>query len=563
MTVLGAGLSGFPRLRVTAAWGFAVALVVGAAPATRANEPGPDPPPGPVIRNIRVERSPIFSEEDRARLHWLPLGFLNRLHINTREGVIRRELVFEAGERLQRDEIEESARKLRGTGFFGDAWIDEIVVAPDSVDIVVRTRELWTTALNFEFERFEDEVLWAAEIREKNFLGMARSFRVRRNVDVDRSTWSFGIGDRQLFDGRWRGRLEFSESDDGSNILWQIGQPFFSLGSKWSMGLSYQDFSARPRYYIQGNQYIRPRADFTDIDLSVARLISKRDGGVWRAGVGFLVNEQRFFGEDGLEVSDAEGELGFRVTLAPDVREDRDLRMPYVVLSRATRRFTRHRYLFAMGKIEDLPLGFEHRFELGWAMVPLGTTDPGVRFETSHQLFTERDGFLYRVQVRSRGLLRSPRAQNVRLEGAVSSYRRLTHSVRLALGLTGGTSSDLDRSSVFTLGVDSGLRAARFREFAGDRVLRGNVELRWVYTAGFLDLVTPGLTAFADFGQAWFERERDFRWEGVRGAAGVGLRLGLNRAAEEVPIRVDIAWPLLYDNERGGAVLSVGTGQIF
>jgi len=116
---------------------------------------------------------------------------------------------------------------------------------------------------------------------------------------------------------------------------------------------------------------------------------------------------------------------------------------------------------------------------------------------------------------------------------------------------------------VFHLGLGNGLRAARFRERAGDRLLRGNAEVRVVKTSSLFRLITPGAVVFADFGTAWFEDQSNFTWSEVRGAYGFGFRFGFNRAAADVPIRVDFAWPMFYPTEQPAPVISIGTGHIF
>ena len=110
---------------------------------------------------------------------------------------------------------------------------------------------------------------------------------------------------------------------------------------------------------------------------------------------------------------------------------------------------------------------------------------------------------------------------------------------------------------VFHLGLESGLRAARFKELAGDRLLRGNMELRVLKPSGMFRLITPGAVVFADFGTAWFEDQSDFTWSQVRGAYGFGFRFGFNRAAADVPIRVDFAWPMFYPTEQPAPVISI------
>ena len=106
-------------------------------------------------------------------------------------------------------------------------------------------------------------------------------------------------------------------------------------------------------------------------------------------------------------------------------------------------------------------------------------------------------------------------------------------------------------------------RAARYRELAGDRLLRGNAELRLIKTSGLFRLITPGVVVFSDFGTAWFEDQSEFTWSRVRGAYGFGSRLGFTRAAADVPIRIDFAWPMLYPTVQPSPVISIGTGHLF
>jgi outer membrane protein assembly factor BamA len=518
--------------------------------------------PTPVVRTIIFDRSPIFTDRDRARLRWLPLGVINALHVDTRTKVIRRELVFEEGERIDRAMLDESERRLRGTGFFGEAWVDPITVSPDTVDILVRTREIWTAGLDVSFEKFEDQVLWSLRVKEKNFLGTARSFAIARSVDEDRSTWSVSLGDRQLFDGRWRGEVAFADADDGTTTLLRLSRPFFSLDSTWSTGGVYLNRGARLRYYLNSREYVRPEAKNSGAEVNYTHLIHDSDDYVWRLGAGFSYSDQRFSGEDDLAISDVGGDTGETIDFPDDVRENRNLRVPYLRIQRATRQYTRQRFLYAMGRVEDIPLGFQHTVDLGWALDIGEATDVGMWLRTGHSWFHTRGGSVYTFRADVGGLITPQKAENLRVEAFAAGYKELTRKTKLALGLLGGTSTRLDRNRVFFLGIDSGLRAARFLEFAGDRLVRGNAELRWVHTPGLMSLFTPGFTVFTDVGRAWFENEGDLALADLRGAVGFGIRLGFNRGSSEVPIRIDVAWPILYDEDRS-RVLSIGSGQVF
>ncbi len=540
---------------------MALALLLTAAAPPPSDEVSADA--NMVVRRIHFDRGPIFSKEDRERLSWLPLGLVDVFHVDTRYYVIRRELVFAAGDRIGDEDLSESARRLRSTGFFGDASLEVVPVVADTVDVIVHTREIWTTAVNVTYEKFESELLWSAQLRERNFLGTARSFSVSRREDADRITWSFGLGDRQMFGGRWRGNLNFADSDDGSSSAWSIARPFFRVTSEWSLEAAYFNGGSRPRYYINGDQYIRPQGSFNSARVFLNHRARITGGAVWRVGGGVQISDQRFNTEAGLSVLDAEGDTETEVDLGAGVDENRDLRIPFVHVSRASRRFTEQRYLFSMGRIEDLPVGLETSLELGWATRAAGGSQSGLWFDARQRWIADRNTTLLVVGGGSRGLLGSDKVTDLRASGFASLYQSLHERMRLVVGVLGATADAIDRDQVFTLGLESGLRAARFREFAGDRLVRANVELRWIYTPGILDLATPGFALFGDFGHAWFEAEDDLRISSVRGAVGFGFRFGFNRGSEEAPIRIDLAWPVLYDNGRDGAVLSIGTGQVF
>lgn len=537
--------------------GLALLCQVGAPEAAGAEAPRP------VVRHVELDRRPIFSPADQERLPWLPLDLVNRVHVDTRESVIRRELVFSEGEPLDLDELEESERKLRETNFFSEVEITTRSVAPDSVDVVVRTRELWTAAIDVSYKSFEGEKLWGMRVRERNFLGSARSFEVARDVDLDRSTWTLGAGDRQLFGGKWRARGLWSNADDGEAVAWSLNRPFFELTDDWQLLSSYYHGGSKPRFYVSRDRYLRPQADLTNFDLSVLRRLRTTHGAVWRGGLGFELSHQRFEAERPLTVYDVRGETGDRRAIEADPQENRRWRIPYLMFELQTRRYQQTRYLFAMGAVEDIPIGPQLDVRVGWATRALDSTESGLYFDVDHQWFFRRGSGFDRFFWSFDGLYRDGGAEDTRVRAQWSSYRFFGQSYTWGASVLGMAGSELDRQNVFTLGLESGLRAARFRELAGDRVFRANTELRWVYRPGILDLVTPGVTMFADVGSAWFEEDRDLSWGELRGAIGTGLRLGFNRAANEVPIRVDLAWPLLYPSDQSRPVLSIGTGHVF
>lgn len=516
------------------------------------------------IRNIRYDGEPVFTDEDRHAVSWLPLGLVNRLHVDTRHAVIRRELLFGEGDPYDPAEIAESERKLRRMGIFADAEISVVPAGADQVDVIVRTRELWTTAVNIAYDRFEDDTLWTIELREKNFLGTAKGFEFARRADPDRDTWIVGISDRQMLDGTWDGRLRWADASDGSSIEWSMDREFVKLTGKWAVRMGYRDAQMAPRYYVAEDLYVRPDARRTAAGFEFGRRLSLSESSVWRGLVGIEASYQNFMTQGPLNLYSPSEELDLTVNFPSDVPEDHRRNTVYTGLEHKTRRFERTRFLYAMGTHEDVALGPEWTLRTGWTARWLGSSVSGLwySFDQGWNARIHRH-WLQSARIYSRGLLGGDDGQDLRLIGSVYEYHQPAEWITLAWGVTGGIAKEIDRSDVFHLGLNSGLRAARYQELAGDRLLRGNAELRLIRTSGMFRILTPGIVAFTDFGTAWFEDTRDFTWDQVRGAYGVGLRLAFTRAAADVPIRIDFAWPMLYPTEQPSPVISIGTGQVF
>ena len=75
--------------------------------------------PDAEIIEIRIVHDPIFQPRDNLP-SWFPRQTANRLHIDTAEAVIRRELLFKEGDTLDPEQIAETLRNLRAQGYFRD-----------------------------------------------------------------------------------------------------------------------------------------------------------------------------------------------------------------------------------------------------------------------------------------------------------------------------------------------------------------------------------------------------------------------------------------------------------
>lgn len=520
--------------------------------------------PGVVVRRILLERAPIFEQQDLDRIPWLPLRWVNSLHVDTREDVILNELLFEEGDFLDPEHLQESERKLRGLGIFADVVVAAVPAAGDSIDIVVRTKEVWTTAVDVGYESFEDERLVSLSVSERNLFGSARRVDLAFDSGIDRSSWAVGLRDPQLFDGTWQTAVSFRDADDGNSWAASIGRPYQSLTDERSWGLSVASSEFSPRFYIDDSAWVRPDGRFNDIAVSAGWKVGATPRYVWNTSVGFLLESQELMSEQSLEVETPSGTLEERIPFPDEPDENHSWRTVYVELSQRTRRYDELRFVRGMGKVEDIPIGVNTALALGWTTRALGSTTAGL-YVNGYVDWSVRGGrsWLHTVTASTQGLINDGGGRDLRFTTSVRGLHTIRNGVIFATGVRFGAISQADRHEVLSLGLESGLRAARFREFNGDRLLRANVELRFVYTSGVWDLIVPGITIFGDTGASWFEDGRDFRPELLRGAYGIGFRMGFLRSADELPFRLDLAWPALYDSDRSAPVVSLGMGQVF
>ncbi|MCU0469796.1 MAG: hypothetical protein MUF58_14450 [Arcicella sp.] len=134
---------------------------------------------GRVIRKIFVKRRQVFGESiiDTSRIAEGFDHFLNSLHTNTREKVIRNSfLMFDVGDIIDADRLRDNERLMRRSSILHDA---RILVIPDAqfpnlVDLLVITQDIWSLIPDVGFNGFKDYYIG---INQVNFRGLGHSWR--------------------------------------------------------------------------------------------------------------------------------------------------------------------------------------------------------------------------------------------------------------------------------------------------------------------------------------------------------------------------------------------------
>ncbi len=196
-------------------------------------------PEGKTVESISINVLDVIEERDPAP------NFLNWLHSNSRDGVIRRELLFSRGDAYEQAMISESERNLRAL-----RQVSLVIIvplrgsSPDKVKVLVIAKDVWSLRLNSDY-RFKAGALEYLLLQpaEENLAGTHR--RISAQFIYKPDTLAFG--------GRFRDpRLDGSRLElvadanvivnqdtgdaEGTFGFFQYGVPLYSTKQKWAWG---------------------------------------------------------------------------------------------------------------------------------------------------------------------------------------------------------------------------------------------------------------------------------------------------------------------------------------
>ncbi|MCY3776399.1 MAG: hypothetical protein OXH11_10480, partial [Candidatus Aminicenantes bacterium] len=184
-------------------------------------------------------------------------------NIRTRHEVIRRELLFASGERLDTSLVRESERNLRRLLFLGNVRVRMLPPAPeaDSVDISVELRDLYSRAVSPLFSGEVGEVSYGLVALDYNFLGRGQVVQASARHDaVSGNSAGLFFREPRLLGSHigFRTRLELAE--EGHLAALSLSQPYYSLSSPWRFGVALHSSESLARQYSSGELTARYRS---------------------------------------------------------------------------------------------------------------------------------------------------------------------------------------------------------------------------------------------------------------------------------------------------------------
>lgn len=155
---------------------------------------------------------------------------LSSIHVTTREAVIRRDLLFRAGSPIDTARVAESLRRLRHRQYLADAEVVGFSCAGrDSVDLVVRTRDRWTTKPNLTVQSNSS----LAGIEEDDLFGSGNSGSLSFALREGKAGVAVGYESFWLFGQSLAAKFRGSVYPDGHDIRGRFRNQQHSVYDKW------------------------------------------------------------------------------------------------------------------------------------------------------------------------------------------------------------------------------------------------------------------------------------------------------------------------------------------
>ncbi|MCP4291582.1 MAG: hypothetical protein GY780_07080 [bacterium] len=525
-----------------------------------------------VVGKVEIVRGSIFSEAEtdstEGTLSILRKS-MNSLHINTREHVLSRELLFKEGQSYNPELLEETERNLRELGFLNNIRVTAVDTTENGeVNIRVEARDSWSLKTSLNWTRSASgETRWGFSLSEVNFLGQGVTLGAGVGADENASYYNIWFRKRRLTKAGLVLGLDYAKREDGHYRNIFVSRPFYSLGDKWSVETRAYESLSDVRYYLSNagpagidpqsgsSLYARlPRLE-TGIHLgTLLRLSKAEEGRIWRLGAGLGISDLQhdldvqpsWLLSDGRYVDLSflnEGEQ-------PMARHQGVTVFPYIWINSKGRSWNKARFILQYGPIEDIPMNWSFDLKAGPNGPAVGSTS-GFGGSTWKSEFVATKWWqlgpgMFKLQ--SWGKIQTGSSENSFHQVNVQSGWLATHGAEHSPWITrltaeAGHGNNLIGDNALLLGLNNSLRTLDFDGMAGDRLLRWNVEQGKAMPWEVLGLFQMGLAAFYSGGVAYWDDE-DRSLADSRHEVGFGIRLGPTRAANALISKLDLTWDL-------------------
>jgi hemolysin activation/secretion protein len=494
--------------------------------------------PKRIIREIKIFCGNVF-DRNYPQFQKFPFSWANRLHRTTRQAVIARELLVAAGDSVNLDLLEETARNLRALPFLKEAEIDTQHIGAREVDVIVKASDRWTTAVGGSFSRAGGQTSLGLRLEEKNFAGFGQQLYFSYS-ESDIIAREMKFAEPRLFGSRVSMTAIMKNHSHGRLYAFSAARPFYSTVTRWSSGLYFDYFKGRKLFYDDAEEVFDFPVEENTVDAYFSRLIDRANSK--RLSIDYYTSRSFF---------------------SSDVRAAKISRIDYgqltVSLSRLRPQFARLHFIDGFGEIEDVSLGTGYT-------VAAGLAHPGLRdakragyfhFEAAHNRLLGASGF-GRIASRFSARTAESKLEALWCQFDVHASTRIGSWQTLAGRLMVDVTRDFPASEQIFLDGGKHVRGYRLHQEEGQNRWLCNLEDR-LFSHLQIYKVRFGAVLFFDVGGVWRGGVRP-KNQNILAAFGVGLRISPYSAYGGKLTRIDFALPVT--GERA-LQISISTDQFF
>ncbi len=311
---------------------------------------------GKIIRNIIIETLDPFGNSINDTIKkaesWVERTG-NRLHVRTREWVLRDLLLIEENKPLDSLLIKESERLIRRQTYIRSARItashvrQDTPAQADSVDVKVRVLDSWSVIPEASFSTSSTRL----GLRERNFLGTGHDLRAlfTRHFDLGENAYDVRYTVRNFKNTYIGSTVGYSSYLDNSFYKGiNIERVFYSPFTRWAGGVYADQQLRKDSLATEALELHYDRLRYNTYDLWAGHSFQVFKGDSENDRTTNLITSARFLRVDFKESPDIE------------VDPDRFFSSETFLLGSigiASRQFEQDRYIFNYGIIEDVPVG--------------------------------------------------------------------------------------------------------------------------------------------------------------------------------------------------------------
>lgn len=562
---------------------FLVLLAVPLKAQVPADEQPLTPPPADDcelgrISYVFIDNQSVFDTSDPnldRRFLWA-YRTANALHFQTRDWVIRRELMFGPGSCYDPLLLEETERLLRGYEFLSRVDIFAVPLPDGTYHVIVATRDEWSTRLDVRLASGGGFGIDGIRLSEDNLLGTGQSvglFYFEREVDRE---YGVTYHTPQLLATRWDLTAALGRTRAGTLVHEEIAYPFVGEVGRWAGRQSFRREDQYFNYIVMDDPDLRsphillPTREQA-FDLSAVRRFGGRSN---MALVGTALTYQQLSYPGAAQIA-PDGRFSQR-TPAPDSLADAVRRQrgelhnirAFALLGHRNVWWVRRRGLDSMRGQEDVRLGAE-------AVLGLGRSLPSIEADNDlYTMLTLYSGFemgnallIARTRTDARRNLAAVAGtvewEDVYLEGELLSYLQPPSLPRHTLFFRAAGIGGWHTRTPFqlTLGGVHAVRGFDPERLPGGRRVVVTLEDRFYLGWPLPAILDMGGTVFADAGRMWAGDAPFGRDSGWRASLGAGLR-GSFPAGSRSTYRIDFAWPLQRGTSLSDVRVSMSIGEL-